>query len=369
MNNKRVRVVVWLFAVYLVLVFLQTSYRQIGTISSALSLAALFVAYFADVLQGRIRISFSREAFPLLLLGIELLVVTTFRLPEQTITILKTLPQIILCYLLFSVQLDQKEFGFLRFFFLVFASVFAILVIRACLSPGSYIHDKILLFGAQLDPNFVGIPLVVAAILSLDSFLRSKNWLFGCAFILYTVAIIYTASRGSSLALVLGVSFLVFTGLRRTKRFSWFFSLIIIAAVIIIGDHYFGSYLSDYLDRLIDVGGKGDNGRFALWEKSIANWEKHPLFGNGIESSFSLDGKADHNTYLQLLSDSGIFGFVMFCAVIVRLLIHNFKHNVVMGIVLLALSLQIAFLNTLSDRSLWAILSWCALTRFVSDER
>ena len=89
-----------------------------------------------------------------------------------------------------------------------------------------------------------------------------------------------------------------------------------IVAVTVFAVLLFGrirELLADYFER-----GFSDNGRFALWKAAFDNFLASPVFGGGFYG-FDVDdsllygfgplAKQAHNTFLQLLSASGIIGF------------------------------------------------------------
>ena len=89
-----------------------------------------------------------------------------------------------------------------------------------------------------------------------------------------------------------------------------------VVAVSLLAFLLFGkirALLTDYFER-----GFSDNGRFELWKAAFDNFLASPVFGGGFYG-FDVDdtmlygfgplAKQAHNTFLQLLSASGILGF------------------------------------------------------------
>lgn len=66
------------------------------------------------------------------------------------------------------------------------------------------------------------------------------------------------------------------------------------------------------------------NGRVIIWRASLDVFEKHPLIGigtNAFASSTDLD-KAAHNTYLSILVEVGLIGFILFLILVV-IIVYN----------------------------------------------
>ncbi len=69
-------------------------------------------------------------------------------------------------------------------------------------------------------------------------------------------------------------------------------------------------------DRLLESGDI-TNGREYLWTETYKLWLEKPIFGHGINVLPEYYGLATHNSYLQILAESGIFGLVSMVAAMV----------------------------------------------------
>lgn len=132
-------------------------------------------------------------------------------------------------------------------------------------------------------------------------------------------AILLTASRTALIAVIPVLIYMAGTvrQLKPVYRFTVF-------AVFIIAIFFGKTLVPDAtLNRLgtinasistLDLGGRTD-----LWEESIAIFQQHPLFGigSGALSSPSQLGTFAHNTFLSILTELGIVGFLLFIAVFV----------------------------------------------------
>jgi len=74
------------------------------------------------------------------------------------------------------------------------------------------------------------------------------------------------------------------------------------------------SALQIVLGKISKLDAKGDvsNGRFEIWAFAWKIFMEHPIFGNGLKSIYKLQGIDVHNTYIQILSETGIVGTLFF---------------------------------------------------------
>ncbi len=71
--------------------------------------------------------------------------------------------------------------------------------------------------------------------------------------------------------------------------------------------------------RIFGIGGavnEGATGRFDLWRQAIDMWFASPIFGNGMSAFYDRYHGAAHNTYLQVLAETGLVGFALYATVI-----------------------------------------------------
>jgi O-antigen ligase len=61
------------------------------------------------------------------------------------------------------------------------------------------------------------------------------------------------------------------------------------------------------------IGSADIGGRVGLWVETTAVFLKHPFFGSGSGSLSILIGAFSHQTFLSVLAETGLVGFVLFC--------------------------------------------------------
>ena len=166
----------------------------------------------------------------------------------------------------------------------------------------------------------IGALLTVSLPCALSFARKKKSWLLsmaGGAFIF--LGIFLTASRGAWLyggvLLLLSLLYLCFVG--EAKKRTRVLCLVLLGAGLLVGVLLFDRLLS-YLLAFMQVG-FSDNGRFENWGKAWVAFLRAPIFGTGfLNAGLSLGGFPEimpylyHNTLLQMLASSGIYGFVFY---------------------------------------------------------
>lgn len=281
--------------------------------------------------------------------------------------------QIILFILLINIDINDREYEFIKNVFLISTCFYALLALRYCIvNRGTrYYHGDIVLFGATFDPNFIGIPFVIAAVLLLDNVLKGKKRaLSGAALMMLYITIVYTASRGNFLSALLGSGLIFWTYLGDrdvglSNRILW--CVLIVLGILTAAGVFAIAYPAQWA-RIARLNAYGDNGRFRLWGESIELFFRHPIIGNGVRSMYNVFDKASHNTYLEVLVENGIIGFALLCAFVLRLLKKTFRYDKTLAIAAVAMLAQIFFLDAFDNRCVWAILCWIALLSSGRDE-
>ncbi len=189
-------------------------------------------------------------------------------------------------------------------------------------------------------------------------YLESKKKIFLLFALIAIIIPVYLQCRGSILALIptfiISIIILFKKSNDKKKTFLDIIYCMIIPIIIIILTTYFTGILDKMLNILFDKG-LDDNGRFILYKVGIENFIKHPIFGTGSHTSiyylnlnYNTMIKNYHNIYLQILSCTGIFGFIMFIYFIICIIKEAFStDNYNLMILLLILYLLIhGFVDT-----------------------
>ena len=188
------------------------------------------------------------------------------------------------------------------------------------------------LSGPVGDPNFYAQSMIVLIPIALSRFLKEKRWflkaLAGWAFLVTTLAVIFSYSRGAAVAIgIMALFGMLYSPPRLTDVLIGILLIVIIVTFI----------PNPYIERLATIpdilGGKrgvlGDVSYRGRASEVIAAWlmfVDHPIFGVGVENypvfyqSYSrklgLDSRIEerqaHNLYLQIAAETGLAGILVF---------------------------------------------------------
>lgn len=362
-EKERIRWPIIFFGCFIAVMLYQP--EGLGTLVALGTMVILVVSCF---LSGLIR--FNRFAFPresqvlFFFLGISVFV--TFIHIGIPSGFYRYVGQIILFLLLENIDLSTKEHKTIKNVFIISTCVYALVALEYCITNQStrFYHGHIILFGASFDPNFIGIPFITASVFLLDNFLRGKRRTFsGIGLLLIYITIVFTASRGSFLSALVGGILVLFAYLsdkdiRIEYRMLWCVMILIVGIFTV---RYFAEAFPTQWGRMSQLNSYDDNGRFLLWGESIQLITRHPIFGNGVSSMYATYSRASHNTYLQVLVESGLTGILLFFIFVRRIFAKAWNYDRILGIALIPLMIQVFFLDALDNRCVWALWCWVAM--------
>lgn len=156
----------------------------------------------------------------------------------------------------------------------------------------------------------------------LNRFFKRK-WIYYMLVLMFIGCVFLTGKRLlAALALVLPFIVYFLTERRGIIKYT---VLIIIAVFTIFGYLYFSSNTEEFTDNIflrrfaysyLDASSGGDitSGRTYLYMQALDAYKEHPMFGVGVGRFKAYTGATTdvHNTYLQVLCEQGIVGFVIF---------------------------------------------------------
>jgi O-antigen ligase len=191
--------------------------------------------------------------------------------------------------------------------------------------------------GAKLDANDLGLIMALSIPMSYFLLLHNKGWMaWVCRLqlVLAGTTILLTASRGATLATLVALSIVPLTQARLTarQRIAVFLtvSLLICAALFFVPSSSWErlSTLPSELERGTLTG------RTVIWRAGWEIFRVHPFLGIGANAFRVIVSRVlaepirlgdrdpappAHNTFLSVLVEQGIFGFTLFCALLVSL--------------------------------------------------
>jgi len=132
------------------------------------------------------------------------------------------------------------------------------------------------------------------------------------------LAIILTASRTALITIIPALLYIIGT-MHRIRPIFRFLVFIMFILAVFIGQSFVPTAT---LERLGTIGSSiavGDlGGRMVLWKESLSIFQEHFLIGIGsgaLNASSQLGGAA-HNTFLSILTELGVIGFLLFLGVL-----------------------------------------------------
>jgi O-antigen ligase len=131
-------------------------------------------------------------------------------------------------------------------------------------------------------------------------------------------AVILTASRTALFAIVPAVLYIVGTATRLKPSSRILIFVFFIGTLFALQPHIPQATV-DRLATIDDTIAAGDvGGRMKLWSGSMATFSEHPLLGvgSGALHTPTVLGSVAHNTFLSVLAELGLIGFIFFCAVL-----------------------------------------------------
>ena len=242
--------------------------------------------------------------------------------------------------------------------------------------------------GGGGDPNVQAAGYVAAMflIIGLIPIYRGRAMRFSLigAFALVTVGFLATQSRGGLLALIAATVVALIVAPRYRRRIFGLGAIMCVAIGVLLAT------TPGALSRITNFGG-GSSGRGDLWRVALDVFHDHPLAGVGagnfeaVESHFVLRPGAIsriqylvdvphlvHNTYLQLLAETGVIGLLLYLLVILGSLratwsavkrfeasgrpeLADLARAVLMGTV--AMLVALFFISDGNDVRLWVLLA------------
>lgn len=362
-RTSKIRPTVISFGIFVALMLFQTSYLRLGTIAASVSAALIIISFFIDNKSLVIRVTKVGIAAAVFAVHIFLLALLKGYFPSD---LLPLLTYLLLFVLLSGFRMKTEEHDFIKKIFVLASVFYSLLTIRSCVSLAGvrYTHGSIELFHTKIDPNFIAIPLVAALSLLFECIGNKKRRIWAIAgYIIVAGAILFTASRGAFLAVaVTFVCFLTFylTSKRIGAREKLQMLLVFLGGVLLVS-YLAITYFPQQLERMAAFEEGADNGRLGLWMESVGLWAEHPLLGAGLDGMHRIHGKASHNTYLQILSETGLIGFTCVLIMVVPLVKKCFRYDRSIFVLCCGMFFQIIFLSALSDRCVWAVLIWLVM--------
>lgn len=178
--------------------------------------------------------------------------------------------------------------------------------------------------------QLVSIGLLISYVLYKTSPLKNgrkhDRARYGILTVVFAAALLLTTKRAPLLICVAAILLTEYMMSSKGKALTFYKVLcaLFILGIIVItfGDQI--PIISNIMDRLSEFFTtnsleEGTTGRTLLWDRAIQLWKESPIFGHGWGTyrydwvnGYQGESTAAHNVFLQLLSEVGIVGFIVF---------------------------------------------------------
>lgn len=218
--------------------------------------------------------------------------------------------------------------GLIYLFFLFFFGEKQIYTDRSIISFG--------VFG-QMDPNEWCCYMIAPSVFALSSFFQKEiNTFFKGLIFAYLLLIIYgcllSGSRGGLIAVVVSLILTLLYYLKNKPKYFFLIIFVLFLAYFVLA-YYIWPLLPETLTgrfSIQSVFSNGGSGRTKIWLDSINYlWDNlaRLFFGCGIFGAKEIPFTS-HNQYLQVLVDNGIFGLLLYMALLIGLLKKALKNEI-----------------------------------------
>lgn len=139
-------------------------------------------------------------------------------------------------------------------------------------------------------------------------------------FVIGMLALFLTGKRGMLLYVIFSIIFISFYLINKDKKnnlkYLLMLAIIILVAYIVLLNIPEAQNILEKM-QLLEENGDVLNGRDVLWNKSMNIFKDNKILGIGIGTVQNLIGDYSHNVYIQLLAETGIIGFSVYCVAII----------------------------------------------------
>lgn len=161
----------------------------------------------------------------------------------------------------------------------------------------------------------LGIPMACYAASRAPRYVRWICWGYIAA---APITVLMTGSRSGAVVLVIALASVTLFGMR-TGLLTRGAPIMGLAAVIAMGVWFVPSQT---IQRILTVTNSGDFGsRLPIWDTALRTFGDHPVLGIGAGAFLHAGGAnyVAHNTYLSVLVEHGLPGFVVFIGIVLGL--------------------------------------------------
>lgn len=175
-------------------------------------------------------------------------------------------------------------------------------------------------YGFSKNPNQIGSLIVPIPLIAMYLYKIKKinKWFYIFSLVMWLLLAIAVGSDALNYSLLLCLTLFVILNLNKFSFGLKTIMLILVSAFLF--------YISDDVyDYILNTNNNNNQAsvRYLLWNNAFIGWLESPLIGFGPGSYSGLtgpfEGAESHNTFIDLLTNVGLIGFVMFLSFIIKL--------------------------------------------------
>ncbi len=183
--------------------------------------------------------------------------------------------------------------------------------------------------GLMLDVNHLGVALIVPILILLPIYLRLERGHPMRVPLVLTLGVlalgeVTTLSRSGALGLVVGLLVLAIPYRRLMASRRLLVPVGALAGILLLVSLQYSTIVSGFLRSRTNLGGRGTQTHFDLYELLAPALDSYPFFGRGL-NTFSVyfefltgrDNWGPHSYYIAVLVETGIVGAIIFLAFMV----------------------------------------------------
>ena len=219
-------------------------------------------------------------------------------------------------------------------------------------------------FGIDKDPNYASAYIVPAVMILLYTIFfkpsKEKKWLYISLLVVTTLGTISTGSRGAFLFLLFCYVyiFLIIT-FKASKRIRTVLVFGVIGLALLVFWNLAINYFPESMVvRLATVSSyTEDSTRLNIWKEGIKVFFEYPLIGGGLNGGnsylLSRGYPHSHNVYLDILTNTGLIGSLIFILIIFNILkVKKDDKLFIIGAIVVFLG-PLFFINGFNTPSFW----------------
>ena len=304
-----------------------------GSIARLVGAVAVVLGFLAMLQERRLRALVLPQAFLILFVGWSAASYAWTLDRESSVSQIFTMVQLLgMSILIWNLCDEEREQSSMLRAYVFGTFIAAIATFWQYRSQHEFAYQRYAAAGT--DPNDLGLVLALSLPIAYDLSLRSRGWLmwvFRLQIAVALSAIALTASRGAMIASGVALLLVVVPTFRLLPRSQKLGLIAMIFAAIIITISFIPQAS---LERLAttssELKGADLNHRVFYWAAAMELFVEHPLGGVGSgafnEAASPLVGSADkplaaHNTFLSVLVETGLVGFILFTSFLILLLV------------------------------------------------